>query len=121
MISILLVDDHATLRRAVRKLLERSGEVEVVGEVDDGQQALQAIDKLAPDIVVLDVLMPKLDGFGVLKALQKMPRRPKVLMLSMDDTIDARQRALAHGASAYVPKQFTHQQLLPAVKAVAAG
>lgn len=119
MIRTLIVDDHDTMRRVVRMLLERSGEVTVVAEAQDGAQALRAISEHKPDVVVLDIYMDRLDGFGVLNALQKMPVRPRVVMLSMNDSSAVAERALAGGASAFVPKKQAHARLLEAVKSAA--
>lgn len=121
MIRTLIVDDHDTMRRVVRLLLERSGEVKVVGEAKDGAQALRAIADQKPDVVVLDIYMDRLDGFEVLSALQKMPVRPQVVMLSMNDSSAVAEKALASGASAFVPKKLAHARLLDAVKAAAAS
>lgn len=119
MIRTLIVDDHNSMRRVVRMLLERSGEVKVVAEAQDGAQALRAITEHQPDVVVLDIYMDRLDGFGVLSALQKMPHPPKVVMLSMNDSSAVADRALNSGASAFVPKKMAHAQLLNAVRTAA--
>lgn len=119
MIRALIVDDHNSMRRVVRMLLERSGEVKVVAEAQDGAQALRAIEEVKPDVVVLDIYMQRLDGFEVLSALQKTPDAPKVVMLSMNDSSAVVEKALNNGASAFVPKKMAHAQLLDAVKSAA--
>lgn len=119
MIRTIIVDDHNSMRRVVRMLLERSGEVKVVAEAEDGAQALRAIEEVKPDVVVLDIYMERLDGFEVLSALKKMPDAPKVVMLSMNDSSAVAQRALENGASAFVPKKMAHAELLDAVKSAA--
>lgn len=115
MIRTLIVDDHSSMRRVLRMLLERSGEVKVVAEAQDGAQALRAIEEAKPDVVVLDIYMDRLDGFDVLSALKKVPDAPKVVMLSMNDSSAVAQRALDDGASAFVPKKMAHADLLNAV------
>ena len=118
MIRALVVDDHPQVRQAVRRLLEYGGEVKVVGEADDGTKALLAIEELAPDIVLLDVNMPGMDGFAVLGALRYKSKAPKVVVLTMYGDSDMKARALAMGASAVVSKQRTYRELLPAIRAV---
>lgn len=119
MIRTLIVDDHNSMRRVLRMLLERSGEVKIVAEAQDGAQALRAIEEYRPDVVVLDIYMEHLDGFDVLSALQEVPDAPKVVMLSMNDSSSVAQRALDNGASAFVPKKMAHADLLDAVKSAA--
>lgn len=118
LIRALVVDDHPQVRQAVRRLLEHGGEITVVGETDDGTKALLAIDELAPDIVLLDVNMPGMDGFGVLGALQHKAKAPKVVVLTMYSDSEVIAKALSLGASAVVAKQRTYRELLPAVRAV---
>ena len=121
MIRALLVDDHPGMRRAVRRLLERDGEVEVVGEVEDGEQALLVLDRLMPDVMLLDVNMPHMDGFEVLQTLRKKARRTKVVVLTMYGSADVRERALAAGAEAMVTKQRAYSELLPAIREAVAA
>jgi len=119
MIRTLIVDDHDSMRRVIRALLERSGDIEIVGEARDGVQALQAIANLSPHVVVLDIFMRRMDGFQVLAALSQARQHPRVVMLSMNDSSDMVQRALAGGASAFVSKKMAHAELVEAVKSAA--
>lgn len=116
MIRALLVDDHPAIRHAVRRLLEGSGDVEVVAEAVDGEQALEEIERLEPDVVLLDIYMPRMNGFAVLQALREKLPRPKIVVLSMNGSDSTRQKALAAGAHAFVPKRAAYNELLPAIR-----
>ena len=119
MIRTLLVDDHVGMRQVIRHLLERDRDIKVVGEARDGEQALRLVETLAPDVVVLDVIMSVMDGFKVLKAMRARPKVPKVVMFSMNDSAALAERALAEGASAFVPKRLAFTRLVEAVREAA--
>ena len=118
---ILLADDQGVVRRGMRALLETEPGVEIVGEASDGQEALRLCDSTAPDLVILDVAMPRLNGIDV--AAQARKRRPdlRVIVLSMHSDESYIVRALSAGARGYLLKEATDDDLLPAVRAVAAG
>ena len=118
MIRAVVVDDHTRLRQLVRRLLEHSGEIEVVGEASDREQALVQVIRLKPDVLLLDIHMPRLDGLGVLKALEQMLEHPKGVVLTLDGRNGVKERILAAGASALVPKRILFEELLPAIRAV---
>ena len=121
MIRALLVDDHVGMRQVIRALLERYGEIKVVGEARDGERALRLVRELTPDVVILDVMMSVMDGFKVLKAVRAMPNAPKVVMFSMNDSAALAKRALDEGASAFVPKRFAYTRLVEAVQSAVRG
>ena len=121
MIKVLVVDDHARMRKSIRMLLERSGEITVVGEAEEGKQALLKIGQLQPDLVVLDISMPGMNGFDVLDALSLQEEAPLVIMLSMNDSSDLIRRALKNGAADFVSKNEASLRLLPAIRRVAHG
>lgn len=118
MIRVLLVDEHVAMRNTLRVLLERSGKVAVVGEVRDADHALQAIAQLQPDIVILDAVIALVDSFKLLKALDAMPQKSKVIVISMNDSPTLAKRALQAGASAFVPKDKAHSLLIEAMYSV---
>jgi len=120
-LRILLADDQGIVRRGMRALLESEPGMDVVGEASDGQEALRLCEVVDPDVLILDVAMPKLNGIDV--AAQAMKRRPdlKVIVLSMYADESYVVRALSAGARAYLLKEATDDDLLPAVRAVAAG
>lgn len=121
MIRVLVVDDHARMRKSIRMLLERSGEVRVVGEAEEGKEALDQIGDLRPDVVILDISMPGMNGFEVLSAISVQKQPPRVVMLSMNDSADLIRRALASGAADFISKREAGSRLLPAVRRVAQG
>lgn len=116
MIRALLVDDHPAILWAVRRLLEQGSNVQVVGEARDGEEAIRELTKLEVDVVVLDIYMPNIDGFGVMRALGKMAKSPKVVVLSMNGASAVKERVLAAGADAVVSKRNAVKELLPAIR-----
>jgi DNA-binding NarL/FixJ family response regulator len=119
-LRVLLADDHSIVRRGLRSLLEDAG-VSVVGEAADGLEAIRLAEEHLPDVLILDVAMPRLNGIEVAARTQKLTKRPGVIMLSMHADESYIIRALAAGARGYLLKSATDEDLLPAVKAVAAG
>lgn len=119
MIKVLVVDDHARMRKSIRMLLERSGEVTIVGEAEEGESALEQVDRLAPDLVILDISMPGMNGLEVLDAIKMQAQPPQVIMLSMNDSSDLIKRALRGGAADFVSKSEASARLLPAVRRAA--
>ena len=118
---VLLADDHAIVRRGLRSLLETEPGLQVVAEAADGIEALRLADEHDPDVVILDVGMPRLNGIDVAARLQKLKRPPRVIILSMHADESYIIRALAAGARAYLLKDATDEDLLPAVRTVASG
>jgi two-component system, NarL family, response regulator NreC len=118
---VLLADDHAIVRRGLRSLLESEPGVTVAAEAADGLEAVRLSEEHEPDLVILDVGMPKLNGIDVAARLQKLRRPPSVIILSMHADESYIIRALSAGARAYLLKDATDEDLLPAVRTVAAG
>lgn len=118
---ILLADDHAIVRRGLRSLLEAEPGTTVIGEAGDGLEALRLCSELQPDIVVLDIAMPKLNGIEVAARVQKLERPPRTIILSMHSDEAYIIRGLAAGARGYLLKDATDEDLVPAVRAVSAG
>ena len=117
---VLLADDHGIVRRGLRSILEES-DVSVVGEAADGLEAVRLCETLRPDMLIVDIGMPKLNGIDVAARVQKIDNPPRVLILSMHADESYIIRALASGARAYLLKDATDEDLLPAVRAVASG
>lgn len=121
-IRVLLADDHAILRSGLRLLLATASEFEVVGEAADGEEAVLLAQRLKPEIVLLDVSMPKLDGLSACAQLRAFPAPPpQVLMLTMHDDPAYVARARSAGAAGYLPKRVADDELLAALRAVAGG
>ena len=118
---VLLADDHSIVRRGLRSLIESEPDITVVAEASDGLEALKLCDEHQPDAIILDVAMPKMNGIEVAERVQKLTRPPSVLILSMHADESYIIRALAAGARAYLLKDATDEDLIPALRAVAAG
>ncbi len=116
----LLADDHGIVRRWLRSILEDAGIV-VVGEAADGLEALRLTEEHRPDILILDIGMPKLNGLDLAARVHKLDPAPRVVILSMHADESYILRALAAGARAYLLKDATDEDLLPAIRAVNAG
>ena len=120
-ISVLLVDDHAVVREGYRRLLEKRGDIVVVGEADNGADAYERFCKLEPNVVVLDIALPGISGIETMRRILARDDRTRVLIFSMyEDGIYA-DRALKAGASGYVTKASAPSVLVDAVHTVARG
>jgi DNA-binding NarL/FixJ family response regulator len=118
---VLLADDHGIVRRGMRALLELEPDVEVVGEAGDGLETLRLCDSLRPDLAIVDIAMPSLNGIEVTARALKRSSALRVIILSMHADESYVVRALMAGAKGYLLKEATEEDLLPAVRAVAAG
>jgi two-component system response regulator NreC len=118
---VLLVDDHTVIRAGIRLLLERQREWHVVGEAADGREALKAMEELNPDVVVMDLAMPNLNGMEATRQLLSTHPKTSVVVLSMHSDEGYVLRALKAGARGYVLKDSTETDLIDAVKAVLGG
>jgi DNA-binding NarL/FixJ family response regulator len=121
-LRILIADDHALMRRGTRALLRaRRRGWRVVGEAVNGREAVEKAIKLKPDVAIVDISMPELDGVDVTRQIRKAVPDTKVLVLTMNESDQMVQRALAAGAQAYVLKSDLTEALPKAVKAVSEG
>ncbi len=120
-IKVLLADDHAVVRDGLRLLLEAQGEILVVGEASDGLQAVHEIEKKKPDVVVMDISMPKLNGISALRRVLEVSPLTKVVILSMHASQEPIHRALDAGAVGYLLKESAGLEVADAVKAVQKG
>jgi DNA-binding NarL/FixJ family response regulator len=122
MIRVLVADDQNLVRQGIRTLLSvAKTDIEVVGEASDGEEALDAIARLKPDVVLLDVQMPKLDGLGVLDVLMKQADAPPCLVLTTFDDDELVLKSVARGARGYLLKDVSLEQLTGAIRTLAAG
>jgi NarL family two-component system response regulator LiaR len=121
MIQVLIVDDHEVVRQGLRFVLEHQPDMEVVGECADGGEALAAVSDLRPDVMLLDMVMPGMDGLAVLRALDGVDPRPVVIVLtSFLDTANAME-AVRAGAKSYLSKTAATAQVVEAVRTAASG
>jgi DNA-binding NarL/FixJ family response regulator len=118
---VVLADDHALVRAGIRALLERIDTVDVVGEAGDGLQALALIGQLQPDVVLLDLTMPGLSGFEVLKETSEQFPDVNMIVLSVHDSEEYALHALRSGAVGYLPKSAASAELKMAIEQVVRG
>jgi DNA-binding NarL/FixJ family response regulator len=118
---ILVVDDHDVVRQGVRLILRNRPEWQVVAEADDGFQAVEKIQSLDPDLVILDISMPRKDGLEVLRDLQKLKIRSKILVLTMHDSKELSAEVQKLGASGCVMKTHAARDLARAMQDVFDG
>lgn len=120
-VDVVLVDDHALVRRGLAALLTSDGRFRVVAEAGDGEHALEVVLETRPDLVLLDLSMPRLDGLEVLRRLRKAGVRAPVLVLSMFDDEHFVAQALADGAQGYLLKHAMDDELFSALEALVRG
>jgi DNA-binding NarL/FixJ family response regulator len=121
MISVLVADDHTVLRKGVAALLEAEPDMTAVGEAATADQAVIQARALQPNVILLDVVMPRKSGFDALPELKKVAPAARVIMLSMQTNPSAVRQALISGAAGYVSKHASDTDLLDAIRRVAAG
>ena len=119
MIRVVLVDDQTLVRQGVRGLLELVPDIEVVGEATDGEEALEKVPELKPDVLLLDIRMPRLDGIAVLEALSEANALPPTLVLTTFDDGDAAIAAIKAGAKGLMLKDVSLEDLAEAIRALA--
>lgn len=120
-LTLLLADDHKLLRSGLKLLLQRNQDILVVGESADGEQTIRLFEQLKPDILLLDLSMPKMGGIECLKEIKSRHHEAKVIVLTMHEDETYIKRAMQAGASAYVHKSVTDTDLFKAIEAVQSG
>ncbi|WP_419659769.1 two component system response regulator, LuxR-type [Desulfosarcina variabilis str. Montpellier] len=121
MIKVLLADDHSIVREGLRRIVEESGDIEVVAEAADGRAAVLAVRREEPDVAVIDISMPVLDGLEVITQLTaEFPQIP-ILVLTMHEEHQYVIRAIETGAMGYITKQSAPEQLVNAIRKVHSG
>jgi DNA-binding NarL/FixJ family response regulator len=120
-LRIFLADDHTVMREGLKSLVNAQTDMEVVGEADNGRTALQKAKELQPDVVIMDVSMPELNGIKVTEQLKRNCQKIKVLVLTAHDESGYLRQLLQVGASGYVLKKAAAEELINAIRAVAAG
>jgi DNA-binding NarL/FixJ family response regulator len=120
-IRVVLVDDQTLVRQGIRSLLQLAGDISIVGEAADGDEALALIAREKPDVVLLDVRMPKKNGLEVLRELNTTSTVPPIILLTTFDDDEALLAAVRAGAKGYLLKDVSLEQLTEAIRAVAAG
>jgi DNA-binding NarL/FixJ family response regulator len=118
---IRLVDDFERWRRLVASLLQKHAEWRIIGEASDGLEAIQKAEELRPDLIVLDLGLPKLNGIEAARQIRKLTPESKIIFLSQESSADVVREALSFGAQGYVVKTRVGSDLLAAVEAVLEG
>jgi DNA-binding NarL/FixJ family response regulator len=120
-IRVVLVDDHAIVRSGLKAVLGSARDIEVVGEANDGKEALAQVSRLNPDVVVMDLTMGEMDGITATKALAERDPAPRVLVLTMHAEEEYLLPVLEAGAAGYLVKSAADRELIEAVRTVARG
>jgi len=121
LIRVLFVEDYAPFRNFLRTTLQENQELEIVGEASNGLEALGKFQDLDPDLIILDIGLPELNGIEVTRRIRSLSPRPKILIVSQNRSRDIAEEALRSGASGYVVKSAADRELLPAVESVLKG
>jgi DNA-binding NarL/FixJ family response regulator len=121
MIRVLLVDDHAVFRSSLRLRLEHESGIEPVGEAGTAEQAVERARRLEPDVVLLDLLLPRTSGFEAIAEIVQVSPKSRILVVSSQAGPSAVRQAISAGAHGYVPKRASDAELIEAVRRVAAG
>jgi two-component system invasion response regulator UvrY len=116
MIKVLLADDHSIVRAGLRRIVEESGDIEVVAEASDGREAVLAVRKEKPDVAVIDISMPVLDGLEVITQLKSESPEVPILVFTMHEEHQYVIRAIETGAMGYITKQSAPEQLVKAIR-----
>ncbi len=120
-IRILIADDHGVLRAGLRALLNAEPDLQVVGEAENGEAALRLAEEIHPDVALLDISMPHLNGIQVTKEMKARLPKVRVLILTLHEDESLLRQALENGASGYIVKRAVESELISAIRAVHAG
>ncbi len=118
---IVIAEDHTILREGLRALLSSSPDFEIVGEAEDGREAIRCVEKLKPHLILTDLSMPRMNGMDAIREIKRRSRETKVLVLTVHKTEEYILATLQAGADGYLLKDSTHAELLAAVKHVLSG
>ena len=121
LIRVVLADDHAIVRAGLKAVLGAAKDIDVVGEASDGREAINAVERLNPDIVVMDLSMPRMDGIEAIKEIATRPNPPRILVLTMHAEEDYLIPLLEAGAAGYLVKSAADRELVDAIRAIARG
>lgn len=121
MIRVLLADDHAIVRAGLRRIVQEAGDMDVVAEASDGRDALRLVEETSPDVAVIDISMPGMDGLEVIDRLTAIHPRIPVLVLTMHEEDQYVVRTINSGAKGYLTKRSAPEQLVKAIRQVNSG
>lgn len=121
MIRVLLADDHSIVRTGLRRIVEESEDMEVIAEAADGREAIQQVHKTLPDVAIIDISMPGIDGLEVVSQLRSFYPKLPIIILTMHEEEQYVVRAIEAGAMGYITKRSAPEQLVKAIRKVHAG
>lgn len=121
MIRVLLADDHSIVRSGLRRIVEESEDMEVIAEAADGREAIQQVHKTLPDVAIIDISMPGIDGLEVVSQLRSFYPKLPIIILTMHEEEQYVVRAIEAGAMGYITKRSAPEQLVKAIRKVHAG
>jgi len=121
LIKVMLVDDHPLIRQALRSVLEREADINIVGEAGNGQDAIEMTGKLRPDVIIMDVSMPRMNGIDAATCIKQSLPQISVLMLTVHDDDQSIRDILQAGAAGYLLKSVFDKEIVQAIRAVASG
>jgi DNA-binding NarL/FixJ family response regulator len=121
MIHVLIAEDHLMVREGIRALLEKAGDIHVMGEASNGQEAIEMTEVLKPDVLIMDIMMPRMNGIQAAANIRELKLPSHILLLSMYSDEGFVHQALQYGVKGYVLKSSVSDELLWAVRAVAGG
>ena len=121
MIKLMIVDDHKMIREGLKTLLEFDENIKVISEADNGNECLMKLTNAKPDIILLDINMPEMNGIETLKAIHRKKNHPKVLILTVHNEIEYLMKAVDIGVDGYILKDSESRELLRAVYSIAGG
>ncbi|SPF46704.1 Oxygen regulatory protein NreC [Syntrophobacter sp. SbD1] len=119
--KIVIAEDHTILREGLRMLLSANPDIEVVGEARDGLEAIRSVDSLKPDLILMDLSMPRMNGVGAIQEIKKQSPSTKILVLTVHKTEEHILTALKTGADGYILKDATHSELMLAIDNIFSG
>jgi DNA-binding NarL/FixJ family response regulator len=118
---IVIAEDHRILREGLRALISSNPDFDIVGEAEDGRDAIRCVEKLVPDLILLDLSMPRMNGMEAINEIKKQCPETKILVLTVHSTEEYILTTLRAGADGYVLKDATHTELMMAIKSVLTG
>jgi DNA-binding NarL/FixJ family response regulator len=118
---IVLAEDHVLVRQGIKRIIQETGDMKVIGEAGDGLELLQLLEKISPDLVILDISMPRLRGLEVMKKIKELHPGVKVLILTMHKEKEFLRQALVDGADGYMLKEDADLELYSAIQAIRHG
>jgi DNA-binding NarL/FixJ family response regulator len=121
MTTVVIVDDHLLVRRGIKAILEKNKDIHIIGEAADGVEAISIVAGLKPDVAIIDIIMPRLNGIQAIEKITALDLKTKIIVISMYLEVTMVQQALEKGADGYLVKRSIADELLPAIEIVSKG